>query len=174
MRVNMRQVRKDLKPFDMARLNEFRKLMSDMYWGEGPNKSFWDELERVLKCNPKSYEWSRMVNDEVVLGEVWCQHIGEFWHMNTVHIFSYLYVESQGLAIAEHGQEHGHEEPFHNGKQVIKASEWYIFPDGKMELCKKDCTHKLVNEYGEPIYVISLKICSNAIIKNTYPALLDR
>lgn len=155
----MTQVRKDLKPFDMARLNEFRKLMSDKYGGEGPNKSFWDELECILKCNPKSYEWERMVNNEMVLGEVWSQPIGEFYYKNTVHRFSYLYVESQGLAISEHG----HEEPFHDGKQIIKVWEWYIFPDGKMELCKKDCTHKLVNDYGKPIYVISLKICSNAI-----------
>lgn len=159
MQVNMRQTRKDLKPFDVARLNEFRKLMSDMYWGEGPNKSFWDELECILRCNPKSYEWERMINDEVVLGEVWSQPIGEFYYPNTVHRFTYLYVGSQGLAIAEHGP---HEEPFHDGKQIIKVKEWYIFPDGTMKLCPKDGTHQLINDYDTPIYVISLKISSNA------------
>ena len=154
----MKQTRKDLKPFDMARLNEFRKLMSDKYWGQGPNKSFWDELENILHVTPTSDEWERMDNDEVVLGEVWSQPIGEFYYQHTVHRFAYLYVESQGLVI----DEHGHEEPFHARKQIKKVREWYIFPDGTMELCKKGCTHKLVNNYGTPIYVLSLKISSNA------------
>lgn len=157
----MKQIRKDLKPFDMAKVHEFRKLMRNMYWDNGPNKIFWDELECILKCKPKNYEWERMENDDIVLGKVWSQPIGEFYHKHTVHTFSYLYVESQGLAIAEHGP---HEKLIHGGKQVAKVKEWYIFPDGRMELCKKDCTHKLVNDYGGPIYVISLKISSSATI----------
>ena len=98
-----------------------------------------------------------MENDDVVLGEVWSQPIGEFYYKNTVHRFAYLYVESQGLAIADHG----HEEPVHGGEQVRKIKEWYVFPDGRMELCRKDCKHRLVNNYGKPIYVLSVKIGSN-------------
>ncbi len=157
--MNWKQTRKDLKPFDIIRLNELRHLMREKHnYCEGPNKSFWDELECILRCNPKSYEWERMPKDEVVFGDVWSQPIGEFYHEHTVHRFTYLYVDSQGLVIGIHG----HEEPFHNGKQILRASEWYIFPDGTMELCKRGCTHQLVNNYGHPIYVISLKNSSNA------------
>ena len=31
----------------------------------------------------------------------------------------------------------------------------------KIKICGKDCKHRLVNNYGKPIYVISLKICYN-------------
>ncbi len=154
----MKQERKDLKPFGLGRLKEIRKIMKERYCGNGPNASFWDELESILYHKPKSYEWERMENDEIVLGEVWSQPIGEFHYKHTVHQFTYLYVESQGLVIADHG----HEEPFHGGKQIKKIREWYIFPDGRIELCRKDETHKLVNNYGKPIYVISLKVSSNA------------
>ena len=154
----MKQQRNDLQPFDMARLEEIRKLRGEMYCG-GNNRLFWDELESVLSSEnySQSNEWERMDNDDVVLGEVWSQPIGEFYYKNTIHRFAYLYVVSQGLAIAEHG----HEEPVHNGEQIRKIKEWYIFPDGRMELCRKDHTHKLVNNYGKPIYVLSLKISSN-------------
>lgn len=154
----MKQTRKDLKPFDMASLEEIRKLRGEMYSG-GDNRLFWDELETILKRADysQSDEWERMDNDEVVLGEVWSQPIGEFYYKNTVHKFAYLYVESQGLAIADHG----HEEPVHGGKQIRKIKEWYVFPDGRMELCRKDCKHRLVNNYHRPIYVLSVKIGSN-------------
>ena len=155
----MKRTRKDLKPFDKNQLNEIRKIMRNKHWTEGPNKSFWDELECILNCSQKSYEWEQIERDDTVLGEVWSQPIGKFYHKHTVHEFTYLYVESQGVVIAQHG----HEEPFHDGKQTKKIREWYIFPDGTMELCKKGCTHHLVNNTGKPIYVISLKIGSNAV-----------
>lgn len=154
----MKQQRKDLQPFDMARLEEIRKLRSEMYCG-GDNRLFWDELEAIItsKGYSQSDEWERMDNDEVVLGEVWSQPIGEFYYNNTVHRFAYLYVESQGLAIGEHG----HSEPVHNGEQYRQIKEWYVFPDGRMELCRKYHTHKLMNNFGKPIYVLSIKIGSN-------------
>ena len=98
----MRQQRKDLQPFNMACLKKIRKLRGK----RDPLKLFWDELEMVLKCNhPKINEWERMANNEIILGEVWSRRIGEFYYKHTVHRFTYLYVESQGLAIAEHGHE---------------------------------------------------------------------
>ena len=154
----MKQQRNDLQPFTLERLDEIRKLREEMYCG-GDNRLFWDELESILKRDDYSHSdvWERMENDDVVLGEVWSQPIGDFYYKNTVHKFAYLYVESQGLAIAEHG----HEEQVHGGEQIRKIKEWYIFPNGRMELCRKDCTHKLVNNYKKPIYVLSLKISSN-------------
>ena len=109
----MKQQRKDLQPFDMNRLEEIRKLRSEMYCG-GNNKLFWDELEAVITSESytQSDEWERMDNDDVVLGEVWSQPIGEFYYKNTVHRFAYLYVESQGLVIGEHG----HSEQVHEGR----------------------------------------------------------
>ena len=151
----MKQKRKDLCPFNMACLKEIRKVRGrrrDSY------QSIWDELEIVLKCkHPKSNEWVRMKNSDVVLGEVWSQHIGEFYYKHTVHRFTYLYVESQGLAIGKHG----HNEPANGGKQVRKVKEWYIFPDGKIYIRPKGEEHQLFNNYGHPIYVLSVKISSN-------------
>ena len=158
----MKQQRKDLQPFDMNRLEEIRKLRSEMYCG-GNNKLFWDELEAVITSESytQSDEWERMDNNDVVLGEVWSQPIGEFYYKNTVHRFAYLYVESQGLVIGEHG----HSEQVHEGRMYRRYrrqwAEWYVFPDGRMELCRKYLTHKLVNNFGKPIYVLSIKIGSN-------------
>ncbi len=158
MKLYKSQWRSDLRSFNRACLEEIREEMCKFYWGEGPNKSFWDELECILKCIPRNRVWE-MMQGENIQGEVWSQPIGAFYHKHTVHRFSYLYVQSQGLAVAEHG----HEEPFHDGKQVKKLSEWYIFPDGRMEFCKKGETHKLINNYGKPIYVLSIKVGSNAV-----------
>ncbi len=158
MQKNKSQWRSGLKSFNMACLEGIREVMRKLYCGKGPNENFWNELECVLKCNPKNREWKRM-EGENILGEVWIQDIGAFYHKHTVHRFSYLYVQSQGLAVAEHG----HEELFHDGKQVKKLSEWYIFPDGRIEFCRRGETHKLVNNYTEPIYVLSIKVGSNAI-----------
>lgn len=160
----MKQQRNDLQPFDMARLNEIRKLRSEMYCG-GDNKLFWDELEAIITSEgyAPSNEWERMDNDDVVLGNVWSQPIGEFYYKHTVHRFAYLYVESQGLVIGEHG----HSEPIHvyeSGYEITmyrQLAEWYVFPNGSMELCRKYLTHKLVNNFGKPIYVLSIKIGSN-------------
>lgn len=155
----MKQQRKDLQPFDMVRLEEIRRLRDEMLCCGGSNYHFWDELQTILKSADyyPSNKWERMNNDDVVLGEVWSQPIGEFYYKNTVHKFTYLYVESQGLAIADHG----HEELTRDGKQIRKIKEWYVFPNGIMELCDKDCKHRLLNDYGEPIYVISVKISRN-------------
>ena len=154
LEVQAMEQRKVLHQFNAKRLKEIRKLRGtyDAF------QSFWDELETVLKCkHPKSNEWERMDNDDVVLGEVWSQNIGEFYYKHTVHRFSYLYVESDGLAIAEHG----HEEPVNNGNQRRKVKEWYIFPDGTISPCGKDEKHRLFNNYGKPIYVLSVKISGN-------------
>ncbi len=152
----MRQQTNDLRPlpFNMARLKEVRKLRGkrDSY------KSFWDELEIVLKCkNPQNNEWERMENDDVILGEVWSQTIGEFYYKHTVHKFSYLYVKSQGLVIGSHD----HNEPANGGKQTRKSKEWYFFPDGTSFLARKGEKHHLINNDDKPIYVISVKISSN-------------
>lgn len=160
----MRQQRKDLQSFNMTRLEEIRKLRSEMYCG-GDNKLFWDELETIITSEDyiQSDEWERMNNDDVVLGEVWSQPIGEFYYKNTMHRFAYLYVESQGLAIGEHG----HSEPIHIYESGYKTTmyrqiaEWYVFPDGNMELCRKYLTHSLKNNFGKPIYVLSIKVGSN-------------
>ena len=148
----MRQ--QDLRPFNMARLKDIQKVRG-MY---DPFQSFWDELEIVLKCkHPKSNEWERMDNDDVVLGEVWSQSIGQIYYKHTVHKFSYLCVVSQGLAIGMHG----HNEPANGGKQIRKIKEWYVFPDGMIYFCDKGEEHRLFNKYDHPIYVLSVKICSN-------------
>lgn len=154
----MKRQRKDLKPFGMERLEEIRKLRSKMYCGNS-NKLFWDELEAIITREgyTQSDEWERLENDEVVLGEVWSQPIGEFYYKNTVHRFTDLYIESQEVAIGKHG----HSEPVHNGEQFRQMRQWYVFPNGKMKLCKKYCTHKLVNNFGKPIYVLSITIGSN-------------
>ena len=68
-----------------------------------------------------------------------------------------MYVASEDLVI----DSHGHNEQIHEGKQVRKTREFYIFPDGRIEMCGKDCKHRLINDYGKSIYVLSLKICSN-------------
>ncbi len=145
------QLRKDLQSFDMRRLNEIRKARkgNKCYLSAGANSSFWDELECILKCNPKNHVWTRKENDEVVLGEVWCQRVGEYYYKHTVHVFEYMYVASEDLVIDWHGHDK-------------KIREFYIFPDGKIKMCGKDCKHRLINDYGKPIYVLSLKICSNA------------
>lgn len=89
-------------------------------YAEDPYEPFWNELEDILRTNPcsKKDEWERLDNDGVVLGEVWSQNIGEFYYNHTVHRFSYLYVESEGLAIGEHRNE----EPANNGKPIYVLS----------------------------------------------------
>lgn len=148
----MRQ--QDLRPFNMARLREIQKA-------RGKNDScqlFWDELAIVLKCkHPKINEWQRMENDDIVIGEVWSQPIGELYYKHTVHKFSYLCVASEGLAI----RMHGHDEPANCGKQIRRVKEWYVFPDGMIHFCGKGQKHQLFNKNDHPIYVLSIKICSN-------------
>lgn len=138
----------------MVRLKKIREVRGekDPFW------AFWNELEDVLKCKkPKSNEWKQMDNDDIVLGEVWTQSIGEFYYKHRVHKFSYLYVASQGLVI----DMHGHDEPANGGKQVRKTKEWYFYPDGAVYFCDKGEKHVLFNPYNHPIYVLSVKACSN-------------
>lgn len=157
--------RSDLKPFDMECLEEIKKRREVMFCGRG-NWSFWEELEFILTHDSMSMEraankgWEKLEKDEVVIGDVWSYHIGDFYYANTVHSFTYLYVETQGMAIAEHG----HTKRVHNGKDIKKATEWYIYPNGKMEICKKDETHSLENKFGKPIYVLSIKKTSRTRI----------
>ena len=149
----------EMKLFNQARLNELRKVRKEnekSYWLEDPYYYFWEELEAILRTKQEKGSWKKLEGDDV-LGDVWEQQIGEYHHRHTVHRFSYLYVESRGIAIAEHG----HEEPANRGKQRRKIKEWYVFLDGRIEICKKDEKHRLVNNSGRPIYVLSIKICSN-------------
>ena len=143
-----------LRSFNVMQLKKIEKVREK--YGPDPFQSFWNELERVLKCKQQtSNEWKRMEKDAVVLGDVGSQSIGEFYYKHTVHKFSYLYVASQGLAIGMHG----HNEPANRGKQIRKVKEWYIFPDGIIHFCDKDEKHQLVNSFGYPIYVLSVKVC---------------
>ena len=68
-------------------------------------------------------------------------------------------MESEGEAVGMHG----HEELANRGKQKRKIKEWYVFPDGHVEFCDKGQMHRLVNNYGMPIYVLSIKSCRNGI-----------
>ena len=101
---------------------------------------------------------------------------------HTVHRFAWLYVKDTGEVIGEHG----HEEPVNNGKskgkqskgkqtkgkkikgkkikskQTKKFKEWYVFPDGTIAVCPRGKTHRLVNSFGKPIYVLSIKVGSNS------------
>ena len=159
--------RDDLKPFDMKRLNEICKLRKlrmegKCYSNSGENSSFFDELECILRCNPtKNYEWEKKEQTEVVLGEIWYQRIGEYEYNNTLHVFEYMYVKSEGIVVDKHG--HDTQVRIHDNLQTMKVREFYIFEDGKMKMCKKNEKHRLVNNYGRPIYVITLKIYGKGI-----------
>lgn len=143
--------RKILQQFNEKQLKELRRLSGSYY----SYMLFWDELETVLRRKiSKNNEWERMSNNDVILGEVWSQSIGEFYYKHSVHKFAYLYVKSEGMAIAEHKQE----EPANGGRQIRKIKEWFIFPDGKINIFGKDDKHYLFNNYGKPIYVLSMTI----------------
>ena len=151
----MEEQRTDLKSFDMAKLQELRKFTEGKCY-EQNNNLFFDELEAILRnCN---YDfllpWKRKQNDDIILGEVWYQPIGEFYYKNTIHRFEYLYIASTGLVIDKHRNKEMITK--HGIKQFRKITEWYIFPNGKMELCRKNEEHNLIH-FGKPIYVISVK-----------------
>lgn len=159
-------IRKDLRPFDMERLNEIRELRKSRMQGKcysssGENSSFLDELECILRCNPRSNEWKKKEQTGVVRGEIWYQRIGEYYHDNTLHVFEYMYVKSENIVVDEHG--HIIKVMIHGKEQIMKIREFYIFEDGKITMCRKNKKHKLVNHYGMPIYVISLKIYGKGI-----------
>lgn len=143
----MKTLRKELQPFNMAHLEEiFEKRKSKR------NDSIFRELKKVMeKKSFPTYEWERLEGSHII-GSVWKQPIGEFYYKRKVHIFEYLYIGSCGLVINWHGH---HEKA--NEKQKRKIKEWYIFSDGSMKLCDKDELHRLINDEGHPIYVISVK-----------------
>lgn len=146
--------RTDLKPFDMECLEEIREKRRKMNGG-GQDRQFFEELELILKDKQLNHEWSLMPKDEKVLGEVWSQPIGNRIYERNVHKFEYIYTPTQGLVI----DRHGHTQKVNKGKQQdMKIKEWYIFPDGTIKMCRKDKEHVLINNYGEPIYVISVKV----------------
>lgn len=152
--------RKDLKPFDKNRLKELcaLKKSNTHSFDIGENSSFFHELDSILQYNPKSSLWFKKEKNKVILGDVWFQAIGKYYHRHTVHVYEYMYIDSPGLVI----DFHSHEKITHNGKQIIKITEFYIFEDGKVYMCPKDQQHALINTYGKSIYVISLKIDRNA------------
>ena len=142
-------------------LYEIRRNMTSKHGGRCPNSSFFDELESIISNRTLEYQWVKKPKEGVVKGDVRECLIGKFYHKRTVHIFTCLYAEydpEQEVVI----DSHGHEEKFPRGKKVKKIKEWYIFQDGKVEFCDKDELHQLVNDYGKPIYVISVKSMSNA------------
>jgi len=158
----MKQARMDLLPLNVARAKALREAS---YRFSKHHEFFWDELESILES--EGYElspyWEELDHPQKV-GDVWKQSIGEFQHDKTVHKFTYLYVGTAGLAI----DTHGHNKVVHEGSQVKKTSELYVFPNGKVELCRKDEEHKLVNDFGEPIYVLAVKVTQG---KKPKPAL---
>ena len=154
-----KEIRSDLQSMTLAWVEGMRRRRERTRYG-GEHRNFLDELECVLRCQsdyPRR-KWTKLEKDEVVLGEVWIQEIGEFHHKHTVHQFSLLYVETRGLAISEHS----HYEIVNNGTQKKKVKEWYIWPNGRITFCNKDQMHELVNNYSGPIYVLSVKTMSNS------------
>lgn len=150
----MAAIRKE--KFTVKKLNALREQTKKPYWIEGPMEPFWRELEEILRIDPSKGRWKKLRGNDIT-GDVWRCDIGEYRHKHTVHRFSWMYVESSGEVIGEHG----HDEPANRGKQKRKIKEWYVFPDGRIEVCLKGETHKLVNNYGKPIYVLSIKAGSN-------------
>ncbi len=151
----------DLRHFDMECLNGIRKVLEDRHHGRIPNRHFLNELESILSMVTVSGEWVKKPKEGIVKGDVWECPIGSFSYNHTVHIFTYLYAEydpNQEVVI----DFHGHTEEIHGGKQVKKIKEWYFFPNGEVKSCDKDERHQLINDYGKPIYVISVKVMSHA------------
>ncbi len=154
-----------LKQFDMEALKTTRKTVFKRYKESGcycGTYSFWRELEQIIRSKSESYEWIKKPKDMIVLGDVWEYQIGTFNYKHRLHRFAYLYAEydeNQEMVIADHG----HKELCNKGTQIKKVKEWYIFPDGRVEYCRKDAMHHLVNNYHEPIYVLSIKSMSNAL-----------
>ena len=63
------------------------------------------------------------VVDELTLNEVWEQKLGVIKYHKTTHTFSCMYVPNQGVAISKHS----HNQLVHNGKNIKKTRELYIF-----------------------------------------------
>ena len=161
------------RKFTEKDLASIREKTMKPYWLESPLECFWKEIEEVLNTTEKPARWEKLKGKDIH-GDVWQQVIGEYMHNHTVHRFAWMYVESTGEVIGLHG----HEEPVNKAseksakkrkqtkkckrKQTKKFKEWYIFPDGTKAVCSKGEMHRLVNSFGEPIYVLSIKVGSNS------------
>lgn len=155
---------KNLQPFNMAYLRKLRNIRQESLckfgWGytQDPYDTFFFELGMILSITPRPCQpWIRYNKDNVIQGDAWHQRIGEFHYKHKVHRFEFLYAESNGCVIAEHGP---HEEPANRGTQIRKIKELYFFPDGTVKVCNKDEKHSLYNHFDHPIYVLSVKICN--------------
>lgn len=137
-------------------LISIREKTGKPYWIGSPMDCFWEEIEAILRTT-KTSSWEKLRGPHIK-GNVWQQDIGEYRHKHTVHQFAWIYTADPGEVIGEHG----HEKPANRGKQVRKFKEWYIFPDGTIRVCSKGETHRLVNNYGGPINVLSIKVGSNS------------
>lgn len=149
----------EIKTLNLEVVEDIRRLTKR---GEKKYFNFVDELEKILTKHT-STDWNKIpINypEDVVFGEVWEQKLGIIKYHKTVHTFSCMYVPNQGLAISRHG----HNQLVHTTQHgdIKKTRELYIFyiPSSlvEMKFCGKDEMHELINNYGEPVYVISVKV----------------
>lgn len=145
--------------YSLTRLNEVMKKRSEFKRCAGRNKWIFEELKNYLLYS-KPRPWMKK-EGEFIVGEVWEQYLGTVYHKHTKHVYTCLYVASEGLAVSKHG----HTEVFTNGT-VKKTKEFYLFSDGKIEFCGKDMSHELTNYSDKPIYVISVKVTGRGHKKN--------
>lgn len=146
-------------------LKSIREKTMRSYWLESPLDCFWNEIKAILRTTEKPASWKKLKGKHIH-GDVWQQVIGQYMHHHTVHRFAWLYVKDTGEVIGEHG----HEEPVNirkdtkgkKSKQTKRFKEWYVFPDGTIAVCPRGKTHRLVNSFGKPIYVLSIKVGSNS------------
>lgn len=150
------------RKFTEKDLASIREKTMKPYWLESPLDCFWKEIKEILRTTEKPASWKKLKGKDIH-GDVWQQKIGQYMHHHTVHRFAWLYVESTGEVIGEHG----HEEPVNTrkktkSKQTKRFKEWYVFPDGTIAVCPRGETHRLINSFGKPIYVLSIKVGSNS------------
>lgn len=140
-------------------VKDMRNLVAGENWAF---INFLYELEMLLKTLENS-EWEKRPLDELSLNEVWQKNLGVIKYHKTTHTFTCMYVPNQGIAI----RTHGHNQLVHDGKHIKKTRELYIFyvPSKVLEMkfCRKNEVHTLYNDYGEPVYVISVKITGRAL-----------
>lgn len=144
--------KRDFQPesYSLTRLREVMKKRSEFESPAGNNRWIFEELINYLMYSAPR-PWVKEEGEEII-GEVWEQYLGTVCYKHKKHIFTCLYVANDGLAVANHG----HLEIMPTG-EIKKTREFYVFPNGDIEYCGKDMRHELVNNYGEPIYVISVK-----------------
>lgn len=151
----MKEIRKDLKSLSKEEVARIRTLREKCYCG-GNNKLFFDELEAILKSEEyvENDEWEKSEKNDLVIGDVWQQPIGDIRYKNTIHRYTYLWTDSLNVVI----NYHNYRELSEDGKYVKKGRAWYIFSNGDMDFCRRNGRHRLFNETGEPMYVILLEI----------------